>query len=206
MVKDRAYAMDARVVVGRSAEIPAPLHMVISSYPAHYESTTVTKGGVEIFIRPIRPEDAPLLVDLFNDLSPTSIYYRFLSPLKSLSPDMLARFTQVDYDRDIALVAIQKVNGEEKMLAVARLLGDPDGTEAEFAIVVGDPWQGKGVGAALLERCISIAAERGMRSVWGIVLPENTQMLALGRKLGFKITRPPGGSDYELRIDLSQNL
>ncbi len=90
------------------------------------------------------------------------------------------------------------------MLGVSRLVGDPDGIEAEFAVLVGDPWQGKGVGAALLESCLAIAREKGFQSLWGIALAENTQMLALGRGLGFEIQYEPGSGDYKLRLDLSK--
>ena len=202
-VEDNFIAVDARVVVA-PCSVPSPLHLMISPYPARYERTVVTKGGVEIFIRPIKPEDAPLLVDLFNALSPTSIYYRFFRPLRYLSNEMLARFTQIDYDRDMALVALQRVDEEEKMLGVARLISDPDVTKAEFSIAIGDPWQGKGVGAKLLEQLVDIGKEHGLEFLWGVVLPENTNMLALGRKLGFTISRVPQSSDYELKIDFKQ--
>ena len=114
-------------------------------------------------------------------MSTRSIYYRFFRPLKQIPSDLLVRFTQIDYDRDVALVAIDQGGTEERMLGVSRLVGDPDGIEAEFAVLVGDPWQGKGIGAALLESCLAIARERGFQSIWGMVLTENTQMLALGR-------------------------
>ena len=200
-IENRVLAVDAQVLV-RPSEVPSPMHLVISPYPGQYEMTTVTKGGLEILIRPIKPEDAPLLVDLFNTLSPTSIYYRFFRPMRQLPHEMLARFTQIDYDRDMALVALQRTGEKEKMLGVARLISDPDAAKAEFSIVVGDPWQGMGVGAKLLDQLVSIARERGLAFLWGIVLPENTTMLALGRKLGFGVSRVPQSSDYELKIDL----
>ncbi|NLI82834.1 MAG: bifunctional acetate--CoA ligase family protein/GNAT family N-acetyltransferase [Deltaproteobacteria bacterium] len=199
--RDQVWAVDARVAIEPS-EITPPMHLVISSYPVQHEKQVVTRGGIEVLLRPVKPEDGPLLVDLFNTLSPTSIYFRFFRPIKYLSHEMLARFTQIDYDRDIVLVAIDQRGESETMLGVVRLMGDPDATRAEFAIVVGDPWQGKGVGAALLEHCLSIAADRGMREVWGYVLPENTTMLALGRKVGFSVTRVPGAGEFELRIAL----
>ncbi len=200
-IDDRMLAVDARVLI-QPTGVASPLHLAISPYPGQYERKAVIKDGTELLIRPIKPEDAPLLVEMFRTLSPTSIYFRFFRPLRSLSEEMLARFTQIDYDRDMALVAMQQHAGGEKMLGVARLMSDPDVTEAEFSIVVSDPWQGKGVGAILLEDLIAIARERGMASLWGIVLPENTTMLALGRKVGFVVKRIPGDSDYELRIDL----
>lgn len=201
-VGEHICAVDASALIGPSS-VSSPMHLVISPYPGRYEETAVTSSGLKIFIRPIKPEDAPLLVDLFSTLSATSIYFRFFRPMRSLSQEMLVRFTQIDYDRDMALVALQRGNGsEERMLGVARIISDPEVTEAEFSIVVGDPWQGKGVGARLLELLVSIARERGLASLWGIVLPENTNMLALGRKLGFKVSREPQSSDYVLRIDL----
>jgi len=198
---DRPCAVDARVII-KPSEIASPLHLVISPYPDQYEVTTHTRGGLDIFIRPIKPEDAPLLMKFFHGLSQESIYYRFFSPLKTLPKKMLARFTQLDYDRDMALVAMEQSQSEEKILGVARLMSKAGGIEPEFAVVVGDPWQGKGVGVALMENLIAIAKKRGMESIWGLVLAENTHMLALARKLGFDISRVPGEAQYELRTDL----
>lgn len=200
-VDDRALAVDARVAL-EPASLPSPHHLAISPYPSHYECRVLTRGGLEVFVRAVKPEDAPLLVELYSSLSPTTIYYRFFSPLKVLPPDMIARFTQIDYDRDVCLVALETDGPCERMLGVARLMSDPDVTTAEFAIVVGDRWQGKGVGAALLEKCIDIGREKSLRMIWGKVLPENTTMIALGRKLGFRVKRDVDSGDYELRIHL----
>jgi len=201
LVGEDLWAVDARVVV-KPSDVPSPMHLVVSPYPNEYEERVVTDEGVEIFVRPIKPEDAPLLTELFGVLSPRSIYYRFMSPMKELPRPMVVRFTQIDYDRDICLVAIEEDDGAEKMLAVARVMGDPDGVEAEFAVLVGDPWQGKGIGAELLQRCLNVARKQGFRKIVGTVLAENTHMLALGRKLGFTLTRTPGAGEYELKMDL----
>ncbi len=203
ITENGACAVDARVCVEPSS-VPSPMHLVISPYPSQYETSTVLKNGETILIRPIKPEDAPLLMDLFNSLSSKTIYFRFFRPLKSLAREMLVRFTQIDYDRDIVFVALHRRDGDERILGVVRLMGDPDVTKAEFAVVVSDSWQGKGVGAALLQQSISVAKEHGLKFIWGHVLPENTNMLALGRKLGFIVKRIPGSSNYELRIDLSK--
>jgi acetyltransferase len=197
-------AVDARVLLMPSTT-SAPHHLVISPYPDQYEEHTQTSTGVDIFVRPIRPEDAPLLVELFESLSPQSVYRRFFTPLKRLPHSMLARFTQIDYDRHIALVALPEAEPGEKMLGVARAIIGRNLKEAEFSVVVGDPWQGKGIGAALLKRCISITKERGIEKVMGTVLAENTQMLALGKKLGFKIEKVIGAGEYELSIDFRKN-
>ena len=180
LTEDKACAVDARVILEPS-ELPSPLHLVISPYPNQYEAEVVTTGGLKVLIRPIKPEDAPLLADLFHTLSFRSIYQRFFSPLKSLSREMLARFTQIDYDRDVALVAMEDSEGGEKMLGVARLISDPDCTRAEFAVLVGDPWQGQGVGAELMQRLLSIARERSFAFLTGSALADNTTMLTLAR-------------------------
>jgi len=195
-----ACAVDARVLL-KSPDKPAPHHLVISPYPDQFEAHTRTSMGVEIFVRPIRPEDAPLLVALFESLSPRSVYLRFFTPMKRLPHSMLALFTQIDYDRHIALVALSESKSEEQMLGVARIIFAQNLKEAEFSVVVGDQWQGRGIGAVLLQRCLKIAEDRGLESVTGVVLAENTQMLALGKKLGFKATRVAGANEYELSKD-----
>jgi acetyltransferase len=197
-----AYARNPRILLS-PAKALAPHHLVISPYPNQYEARIVREGVGELFIRPIRPEDAPLLVEHFDSLSRQSVYFRFFGPLKMLPPGMLARFTQIDYDREIALVALLGTEPNEKMLGVARVITDIyHPKNAEFSVVVGDFWQGKGIGAELLKRCLSISKERGIENVKGIVLPENTQMLALGKKLGFTAKKSVGESEYELNIDL----
>ena len=162
----------------------------------------VTSKGVEIFVRPIRPEDAPLYEALFDSLSKQSIYFRFFSSMKRLSKSMLARFTQIDHDREVAFVAISEFETTEKMLGVARVILLPDRKQAEFAVLVGDQWQGKGIGAELLKCCLSGAKHLGVKRVWGMVLAENTQMLKLGRRLGFDVKRIPYESEYEMSMDL----
>ncbi|MGD8761881.1 MAG: bifunctional acetate--CoA ligase family protein/GNAT family N-acetyltransferase [Desulfobacteraceae bacterium] len=197
-------AIDARVLL-KPSPIPAPLHLVISPYPDQYEEHMQTRMGIDIFVRPIRPEDAPLLVDLFESLSPRSVYMRFFTPLKRLPQSMLARFTQIDYDREIALVALSGSGLEEKMLGVARVITERNQKDAEFSVIVADPWQGKGIGAELLRRCLAIAKKQKIEKVWGVVLSENTQMLTLGKKLGFKIKKVQGASEYELSINFQKD-
>ena len=149
MVREgKPCVVDARVILAFPKR-PSPLHLVISPYPAELESREVTSGGISIFVRPIRPEDAPpfnkiFLIRCHLPVSTTA----FFGHLKSLPHSMLVRFTQVDYDREIDLVAVDDGDkGEERILGVARIITDPDGKRAEFAILTGDPWQGKGVGS-----------------------------------------------------------
>lgn len=203
IVNGKPLVVDARVILSPSS-VSSPWHLIISPYPEEWEARGTTSGGIDLFIRPIRPEDAPLLVELFRVLSPTSIYYRFFRPLKELSEDMLVRFTQVDYDREIALVALDASYHGERMLGVARVISDPDGKRAEFSILVGDPWQGRGVGAMLLSRCLVIAKKRGIKEVWGTVLRENRGMLALAKKLGFTTRFSKDLGECEVIIDLEK--
>jgi acetyltransferase len=200
----RVWAAHARVRLHPSP-VPAPMHLAIAPYPNEYETTLHLPDTGEIFIRPIRPEDAPLMQALFGTLSEQSIYFRFFRPLKALPEYMLARFTQIDYDREIAIVAIKENAGKvEEMMAVGRIIKDPDPRQAEFAILVGDPWHGKGIGAALLHLCLRIAKSQGVQKIWGKVMADNTHMLVLGRKMNFSIARDPDSGEYELRLDLSQ--
>jgi acetyltransferase len=177
------------------------MHLIISSYPWQYESQAETVDGQPFFIRPIRPSDADLLIDHFHSLSSRSVYMRFFSPLKQLSKQMLIRLTQIDYDREIALVALMGKGNDQKMAGVCRIIVFPDRTQGEFALAISDDWQGKGIGASLLRQCLKASRKMGIQRVMGVVLAENTQMLKLGRKLGFAIKRMPGGGEYELIIE-----
>lgn len=199
----RPLAVDARILL-RPATKPSPLHLAISPYPAQYEQCTETKSGLKLLIRPIQPEDAELFVELFRTLSPTSVYFRFFRHMKELSPEMLAMLTQVDYDRHMALVALDESTTPERMLGVARIIGDPDLSRTEFSIMVGDAWQGQGVGAQLLLNLLKVARQQGAQQIWGTVLRENTHMLALGRQCGFTLQYDREEGAYDLNIDLSQ--
>jgi acetyltransferase len=176
--------------------------MLIKDYPHQYEIPATTKAGLNILIRPMRTDDAPRLRELFYALSPKTIYFRFFTQLHAPSEEMFEKLARVDHDRHVVLVAVQGEAQDEKILGVFRLMCDPDGKQGELAIVVGDPWQGKGVGAKLLEHGFSIAKERGIESVFGMVLPENKTVLALARRLGFSVQWDGDDHAYALRIDL----
>jgi acetyltransferase len=201
MVKNgEIIAVDARVIIEPIQSI-SPVHLIISVYPWQYESKNSTLDGNDFFIRPIRPSDADLLIDHFNSLSKRSIYMRFFSPLKRLSKQMLIRLTQTDYDREIALVALMGKDRNKKIVGVCRIIVYPDRDHAEFALAISDEWQGKGIGACLLKQCLKAARHLKIKYVLGLVLAENTQMLKLGKKLGFTVNRVSPGSEYELTIE-----
>lgn len=199
--RDMACVVDSMVIPTQS-QVTLPEHSDTGAYPSHYEKRVTTRTGLKVFIRPIKPEDAPMLLELFNSLSLKTKYYRFFSPLKTLPQDMLARFTQIDYTKDMALVAFNLAESDEKMIAVARFMTNPGGVDHQFAIVVSDELQGKGVGRALMENLIAIAKDRKIETMKGIVLAENTHMRTLARKLGFSLSKIPGENQYDLKIDL----
>ncbi len=167
-------------------------------YPDHFEWFVELPDVGRLKVRPIREQDAALLEDLFKTLTPHSVYLRFFSFFRRLPPGMLERFTRIDYRHEIALVGLLKEYGEEKMVADARVVETANAGTAEFSVMVSDHLQGKGIGACLLQNCLEIARKRGYQRIYGIVLPENKQMLALGRKLGFTIRHITGSREYEL--------
>ncbi|MEE4243096.1 MAG: bifunctional acetate--CoA ligase family protein/GNAT family N-acetyltransferase [Desulfopila sp.] len=200
----KPLALDVRIRLAPTSQT-APMHLVISPYPAHYERYAQSKSGFPFFVRPIKPEDTEAFIDLFNSLSRTSVYFRFFSYITELTPEMLAMLTQVDYDRHMALVALDTSCSPERMLGVARVIADPEISNAEFSIVVGDPWQGQGIGAQLLLQLIDVAGRQGVKRMWGTVLKENHQMLNLARRSGFTLRKNPEEGTYDLTIDLSKS-
>ena len=203
VVKGKVMAAHGRVMVERT-DLKAASHLIISPYPFWQEKTFRLKSGTDIFVRPVRPSDAQLMIDLFDDLSPETIYLRFFSPIKRISRSMLIKLTQIDYDREIALIAFTGSEQERKILGVARIIFLPDGRHAEFAIVLSDAWQGKGIGKKLLHHALVCAASYGIEEVWGPVISSNTGMLRLGEQLGFHIERDTDTSEYRISIELSQ--
>ena len=178
---DGIFAVDARVRVAPAAD---PDRLAIRPYPRELESTLTDRKGRKYEVRPIRPEDEPAIVAGFRQLSTETVRLRFFSPLRDMSHRMAARLTQIDYDREMALVVIDP-KMPDLILAVARLAFDPDNVSAEFAVVVGDPLAGRGLGRALMQRLIDYGESRGLHDIFGIVMRENIRMLDMCRKIGF---------------------
>jgi acetyltransferase len=143
-------------------------------------------------VRPIRPEDAEIEREFVKHLSPEAKYFRFMNTVRELAPQMLARFTQIDYDREMALIAVTAKDGREEEVGVTRYITNPDGSSCEFAIVVDDKWQMHGLGRYLMTRLIEIARSRGLAMMNGDILTANQPMLALAASLGFAIGEVPG--------------
>lgn len=187
-----AIAVDARVVVARRAPTLGRYeHMAIHPYPAHLESSWQLHDGTNIVIRPIRPEDAEIEDTFVRNLSPQSKYFRFMHVLHELTPEMLVRFTQIDYDREMAFIATTRASGREAEIAVGRYVSNPDGRSCEVALVVGDEWRRRGIGSRILLALMEVAKMRGLESMEGEVLAENGGMLSLAQKLGFSIRPLP---------------
>ncbi|MFH1060062.1 MAG: GNAT family N-acetyltransferase [Pseudomonadota bacterium] len=185
-------ALDARVVVA-PAPVAAPLHLAISPYPAQFERHLTTSNGLKIFVRPIRPEDGPAMADLFKAFSPRTVFWRFGRVLTQMPPDLLARFTQVDYDREMALVVMAEGREDQELLAVGRVAGQPGLAQAELGLSVADAWQGRGIGQRLMASLVEVARGRGFARVVGMVNPANAVMVKLTQELGGSLEPLPDG-------------
>ena len=186
-----AVIADARVVMHEKPpkEGPRYPHMAIHPYPAELESEVSLRDGSRVLLRPMRPEDVELEKRFFDGLSERSRFQRFMQHLPQLPPKMLARFTQLDYDRELALVGVY----ENEFIAVGRYAPNLDGETAEFALVVADAWQGKGLGRLLLSRLREEARKAGYQALYGNIMQANREMLELAYHLGFVQESADGG-------------
>jgi acetyltransferase len=181
-------AVDARIVVG----IPRPStdpynHMAIHPYPSDLETHWQLPDGTDVTIRPIRPEDAEIEADFVRNLSEETKYFRFMHAVHELTPEMLVRFTQIDYNREMALIAVTNDDGHEVEHGVVRYVTNPDKNSCEFALVVSDELQGHGIGQRMLTRLMEVARSRGLDMMEGEVLANNRKMLDLVRSIGFQV-------------------
>ncbi|MDT3707861.1 MAG: bifunctional acetate--CoA ligase family protein/GNAT family N-acetyltransferase [Thiobacillus sp.] len=182
-----ALALDARIVI--APRIPSADrygHMAIHPYPTHLVTHWQLPDGHDVLIRPIRPEDAELTQGFVKSLSEESRYFRFMDAVSELSPAALARLTQIDYTREMALLALTEADGREVELGVARYAINPDGDSCEFALVVNDAWQKQGIGHKLMDVLMDVARGQGLKRMEGEVLKTNQPMLKLVGALGFR--------------------
>ncbi len=188
-----AIVADARIVIdqGLPAGSDRYSHMAIHPYPIHLSQDWKMSSGQVVRMRPVRPEDAVLVQAFFDRLSPEARYYRFMEELQALPPGMISRFTQIDYDRDMALIATSRAGDGEEMIGSARYSLAADGESVEFALVVADDWQRFGLGRRLMGALIECARSNGFRSIVGDVLGNNPKMLRLMQGLGFSVQAHP---------------
>jgi acetyltransferase len=185
-------ALDARIVVERVAATQRSYtHVAICPFPKHLTRHVQLSDGRNVTLRPVRPEDARMEERFVRTLSSESKYFRFMQSVVALTPAMLVRFTQIDYDREMALVAVTEESGAEIEIGVARYVENPDGRSCEFAVVVADDWHKKGIGSLLMGALIEVARNKGLLQMRGDVLSDNAGMLALMRHLGFSIEAHP---------------
>jgi acetyltransferase len=188
-----AVALDARVVLGDGPLAPDATysHLAIHPYPKALARTHRLRGDETVLLRPIRPEDAQAEKRLVSRLSPETMYRRFHAPLRELTAERLVRFTQIDYDREIAFVAIDGTGEQEEIRGVARYTRMPDGFSCEFGIVIEDAWQGRGLGHALMTAIEETARSRGLTEIIGYVLKDNEGMDKLMRGRGYIPSKAP---------------
>ncbi|MGR8933807.1 MAG: bifunctional acetate--CoA ligase family protein/GNAT family N-acetyltransferase [Gammaproteobacteria bacterium] len=189
-----ALAVDARIKAQISHQLLPYAHMAIHPYPHELISRYQLPNGTDITIRPIRPEDADMEKDFVHRLSERSKYFRFMQALQELTPEMIVRFTQIDYDREMAFIAVteQTVPNE---LGVGRYMMNPDGHSVEFALVVSDQYQGLGIGTRIMKALMQAAKHKGVIIFEGEVLTINKPMLSLVKKLGFSFETIPGDGE-----------
>jgi len=183
-------ALDARVVISDAPLVPDARfsHLSIHPYPRAFEREVPIKGG-SLSLRPIRPEDAEMEVRFISRLSPRTSYLRFHSPVRELTRERLVRFTQIDYDREMAFVAVDTRGEDDEIRGIARYNCNPDGRSAEFGVIVEDAWQGRGLGNVLMQAIESTARERGLAQLIGYVLKENDEMGVMMGKRGYQAHR-----------------
>lgn len=201
---EQIIALDARVLLVPSdqPESERP-RLAIRPYPNQLTSTWQLPNGIPITIRAIRPEDEPLVIELFETFSERTIRLRFFSLLKRLTHDNLIRLCHLDYDREMALVAIHRDEKGAHLIGVSRYHTDPEAKTAEYAVVVGDPWQGQGLGRHLMTKLIEVARQRGVQRLVGAVLRENSGMLTLAKELGMTIRDTDDPSILETVMELT---
>ena len=185
-------AVDARIVVDYPKPSTDPYnHLAIHPYPAHLAKTIQLNDGTDIVIRPIRPEDAEIEAQFIRDLSPEAKYFRFMNSLQELSQEMLVRFTQIDYHNEMALIAVKQSGATEEQIGVARYTTNLDKASCEFALVVSDKWQSRGIAHHLMQNLMEVARDRDLERMEGQVLSNNRKMLELVSTLNFQIDNDP---------------
>jgi acetyltransferase len=205
---ERLIALDARVVVqGKGVSEDKLPKIAIRPYPTQYISPWKLKNGTQVTIRPIRPEDEPLIVKFHETLSEESVYYRYFSQLKldqRIAHERLTRMCFNDYDREIALVAehADAKSGAKMILGVGRLSKARGLNEAEFALIISDKVQRMGLGTELLKRLVQIGKDEKLDRITASILAENHGMHHVAKKVGFKLKRDASNQDYRAEISL----
>ncbi len=197
-------ALDARIAVAHPRK-PGVGRLAIRPYPQALEEPFKMKSGRKVLFRPIRPEDVPQHHEFISKLTPEDIHFRFFGHVRELPHSQMARFTQIDYDREMAFIATaKKRGGKPETLGVVRVVSDPDNVRAEFAIVVRSDLKGQGLGKALLVKMIDYCRTRGTREMVGQILTSNRAMIGLAKHLGFEKIGMIDHEAVEMLLDLQK--
>jgi len=200
-------ALDARVVLDEALigqdDIKPYSHLVIRPYPESFVSRRALPDGISVVLRPIRPEDEPLWSALLDSTSTESLFQRFRQLVRR-SHELAARFCFIDYDREMAIVAEVSEGGERKLVGVGRLVADPEHQTAEYAVLVADAWQGRGLGALLTDYCLELAPVWGVKQIVAYTTMANTRAMKIFRKRGFQLDRKNGWGEVEARKRVSE--
>lgn len=198
-------ALDARVIIDRESvgtQLEPYAHLALRPYPEKYVSTAVTRDGTEVLLRPIKPEDEPLWMELLASCSKESIYSRFRYSFHWQSHEVATRFCYIDYDREIAIVAEIVVNGVRKLLGVGRLIADSDHEAVEYAVLIADAWQNKELGSILTDYCMEVAKRWKLKRIVAQTTTDNMAMIAVFAKRGFTITY----NDLDSTVEVSKEI
>jgi acetyltransferase len=185
-------AVDARIVVGpaeRKFAGAGPANFAVRPYPSQWQRHIEVKDGRRVFVRPIRPEDEPLIHEFLHHVTPEDLRLRFFAPMKEFTHEFIARLTQLDYARAMAFVALDEVTGD--LVGVVRIHSDSIYESGEYAILLRSDLKGRGLGWALMQMIIEYARSEGLKAISGDVLAENTVMLEMCRSLGFELKSDP---------------
>lgn len=200
---DGMVALDARAVV---KPLPAPAkpyaHLALRPYPEEYTTAGKLSDGTPVTLRPIRPEDEPRWLELLGSCSRESIYNRFRFFFNWSTHEVATRYCYIDYDREMAIVSEIEENGEKRLTGVGRLVADPDLETVEYAVLVSDRWQNRGLGGMLTDVCLEIAREWGMKKVYAQTTTDNPRMVHLFENRDFKVDHSPGGSVVDVEKEL----
>jgi acetyltransferase len=183
----KAYALDARLAIDKTAlaRLSPYSHLVITPYPTRYVTPWKMSDGAEVLLRPIRPEDEPLEYEMLSTLTEETLRGRFFQVIKNIGHEMLIRYCNIDYDREMAIVAEVRQGERRRIIGIGRLVIESDFKKGEFAVVVHDEYQRKGLGYKLVDMVIGIGQEKGLEKIYGLVLTDNKAMLRICDELGF---------------------
>jgi acetyltransferase len=195
--ENEAFTFDARIVIDKERifqKLEPHQHLVISPYPKKYETLWKLRDGRTVLLRPIKPEDEPLWLEMFQNFSEESIRYRFFQIIKDTPHEIRVRYCNIDYDREMAIVAELNEEGRRRILGVVRVSLEPDRKSGEIAFIIADPWQGLGLGTKMVDHVIEICKDMKVEMLYGIMLPDNYRAINLMKKMGFALKYQDDGT------------